>query len=96
VIAEKPKPVLLCFTSPTDGRCRRVDGFVAQILQRRRNHETFTLRRIDPDSRRDLARRLRVENVPTLLVVDDGKVRGRLASPKGCADIQDLLAPWLH
>ena len=34
---------LVFFRSDTSGRCRRVEGFVAQVLQRRRNHETFAV-----------------------------------------------------
>jgi len=33
---------------------------------------------------RDLAERLRVGELPTLLVIDDGRVCGRLVKPSGC------------
>jgi thioredoxin-like negative regulator of GroEL len=90
------KPLLLFFSSQTSGRCRRTEGFLAQVLQRRQNHETFRVRQIAADDRPDLVERFRVHEIPTLLVVDQRAVRGRLASPKGCEDIQALLAPWLH
>ena len=49
-----PKPALLFFFDPRSGRSRRADGFLAQVLQHRRNHDTFRLYRIDvtkhPDS----------------------------------------------
>ena len=32
----------------------------------------------------------------TIVVVEDKRVRGRLVSPKGCRDIEQLLAPWLR
>src|SRR5207244_5894219 len=38
------KPSLLFFHSAASGRCRRVEGFMAQVLQRRSNHETFKIR----------------------------------------------------
>jgi hypothetical protein len=34
------KPRLLFLYSARDGRARRVEGYLAQVLQRRRNHET--------------------------------------------------------
>jgi len=34
--------------------------------------------------------------VPTLVVVDGRRVRGRLESPRGCRDIETFLAPWLR
>jgi thioredoxin-like negative regulator of GroEL len=90
------KPKLLFFFEPASGRCRRAEGYVAQVLQRRRNHETFDLVRIPVDRRPDLAKRFRVESVPTILVVDDRRVRARLECPKGCRDIATLLQPWLN
>jgi hypothetical protein len=40
---------------PTRRRCRRIDGFIAQVLQRGRNHGTFDLVRVSVDRRPDLA-----------------------------------------
>jgi len=45
---------LVFFYSPLSGRCRRVEGFIAQVLQRRRNHDTFELVRVSVDLRPDL------------------------------------------
>lgn len=92
--AERPR--LLFFYSETSGASRRVDGFLAQVLQRRANHATFRLVRVDADRRPDLVERLQVSELPTLLVIADGRVRGRLARPSGCGQIAQLLSPWLR
>jgi thioredoxin-like negative regulator of GroEL len=84
------------FHSPSSGRCRRVEGFLAQVLQRRRNHETFRLYRVDETSRPDLVDRFRVNELPTLVVVERNEVQGRLVGPRSCRDIEHFLAPWLH
>jgi len=89
------KPVLIFFYSDTSGRCRRAEGFLAQVLQRRHNHDTFVMRRVSSDSRQDLVKRFGIERVPTLVVADDRVVRGRLVEPRGCEEIQTFLAPWL-
>ena len=89
------RPKLLFFHSVLDGRSRRVSGFLAQILQRRRNHATFALYRIAQEERPDLLERFRVERVPTLCVVEGKHLRGRLEAPRGCAEIERFLAPWL-
>ena len=89
------KPQLVFVHSPLSGRCRRTEGFLAQVLQRRRNHETFRLRKLDADGRPDLAERLRVRELPTLLVIEDNVVRGRLERPGGCREIASFLEPWL-
>ncbi|MFL5912630.1 MAG: thioredoxin family protein [Gaiellaceae bacterium] len=94
VTAERPR--LILFYSSVSGRCRRTEGFLAQVLQRRRNHDTFDLVKVPVDRRPDLATRFRVEEVPTLLVVEDRKVRKRIVAPSGCRDLEAALAPWLR
>lgn len=89
------KPILLFFHSRTSGHCRRVEGFLAQVLQRGRNHSAFTLHRIDQDLRPDLFVKFGVEEPPVLIVVDGKQARARLEKPRGCVEIQTALAPWL-
>jgi thioredoxin-like negative regulator of GroEL len=93
--ATSEKPLLIFFYSDTSGRCRRAEGFLAQVLQRRRNHDTFRVKRVQADEHVDLVERFRVDRVPTLLVADRKVVRGRLVEPRGCEEIQSFLAPWL-
>ena len=90
------KPRLVFFTSGVSGRCRRVEGFLAQVLQRRHNHATFRLHVVDERERPDLFGRFEVEETPTLVVVEGRTVRGRLAKPRGCREIEAFLAPWLR
>jgi thioredoxin-like negative regulator of GroEL len=89
------KPRLVFFHSLVSGNCRRVEGFLAQVLQRRRNHETFDLYRVAQEDRPDLLERFEVDELPTLVVVEDKHVRARLERPRGCRDIESFLAPWL-
>ena len=90
------KPRLVFFHSAVSGHCRRVEGFLAQVLQRRRNHDTFQLLRIDYEARPDLARKCGIEQPPALVVVHERRVRLRIEGPRGCAEIQRALAPWLR
>ena len=89
------KPGLVFFYSPVSGSCRRVEGFLAQVLQRRRNHGTFRLYRVDEKERPDLVERFGIGTMPTLVVVQDKVVRARLERPRGCREIESFLAPWL-
>jgi thiol-disulfide isomerase/thioredoxin len=89
------QPGLVFFYSPVSGSCRRVEGFLAQVLQRRRNHGTFKLYRVDEQERPDLVERFGVATMPTLVVVEDKVVRARLERPRGCREIESFLAPWL-
>lgn len=87
---------LLCFVySPTSGPSRRAEGFLAQVLQRRKNHQTFVVQRINCVDRPDLAKKLGAETVPSLVVVENRRVRARLERVRGCKDIEQLLEPWL-
>jgi Thioredoxin len=90
------RPKLVFFYSHASGRCRRVDGFIAQVLQRRANHDTFALERVEAAEHPDLHRRFGIDTLPTLVVVEGDRVRGRLGDPGGCADIERFLAPWLR
>src|SRR5690242_2813787 len=90
------RPQLLFFYSRRSGSSRRTEGFLAQVLQRRRNHDSFRLHLIDVEEHTELARRFRVDEIPVLVVIDKGSVRARLAEPRGCAEISRTLAPWLN
>lgn len=90
------RPRLVFFYSPLSGRCRRVEGFIAQVLQRRRNHDTFDLVRVSIERRPDLAEKFRIEEVPTICVVDGRKLRRTIVSPRGCRELERELEPWLH
>jgi thioredoxin-like negative regulator of GroEL len=90
------RPRLVFFFSPQSGRCRRVEGFIAQVLQRRRNHETFELVRVPTDERPDLAEKFGIVEVPTICVVQDRKLRKRIVAPRGCRELERELDPWLR
>ena len=90
------QPRLIFFTSSLSGQCRRVEGFLAQVLQRRRNHSTFRVLVVDEGEHPDLVERFGVDGFPTLVVVEDRTVRARLDRPRGCREIERLLSPWLR
>ena len=103
-VASQPKPDprarprtprLVFFHSAVSGRCRRVEGFIAQVLQRRQNHDTFVLHHVAQEEHPELFDRFDVEAVPTLVVVEDKAVRGRLEAPRSCREIERFLTPWL-
>src|SRR5205823_12030038 len=90
------QPRLVFFHSTLSGHGRRVEGFLAQVLQRRRNHGTFTVVRVAEEERPDLLDRFKIDTVPTIVVVEGRSVAGRLERPRGCRVIEGFLAPWLN
>jgi thioredoxin-like negative regulator of GroEL len=100
--AERDRPAphaanlrLAFFHSETSGRCRRVEGFVAQVLQRRHNHETFAVVPVSQEQQPELFERFRIEKVPTLVVIEGNAVRRKLELPRSCRQIETFLSPWL-
>ena len=92
--ADDPRPTLVYFASPRSGPCRRVQAFLDQVLQSRRNHETFRRRDVDVDAQPELARRFQVEELPTIIVVHEGRIAQRLEGRVGIPQIRAALATW--
>jgi len=94
--AEVLAPRLVFFHSKQSGHSRRVEGYLSQVLQRRGNHESFRLRFVEVSDHPELVERFRVDQVPTLLVVDGNRVSARIVMPRGCREIEQALGPWLR
>ena len=90
------RPTLCFFYSPTSGPSRRVEAYLAQVLQRRQNHRTFALRRVNCDTHPELVERYAIKQMPTLIVIESRRVLGRLEGSCGCREIENLLEPWLN
>ena len=90
-----PRPRLVYFFSPTDGRSRRVDGYLDAVLQRGGNHQTFDVLRVDVNRRPDLAERFGVGLLPTIVVIENNRVKGLLERPSGNTALVEFLSPWL-
>ena len=96
VSVAESQPQLVFFYSALSGRSRRVEGYLAQVFQRRHNHDTFRVTRVSADTRPDLAKRFRIDRLPTLLVVEDNVVKSRIVEPRGCRELEEKLRPWLR
>jgi thioredoxin-like negative regulator of GroEL len=90
------RPTLVYFASRRSGPCRRVRAFLDQVLQSRRNHETFRRRDVDVDDHPELAERFAVQELPTILVVERGRVAQRLEGRVGIPQIRTALRAWLQ
>jgi thioredoxin-like negative regulator of GroEL len=86
---------LLYFGSRTSGPSRRMEAFVDQILQERRNHRTFRRQVVDIERHPEVARRFAVVTVPTILVVDNDRVVRRIEGRVSVPELRRALAPWL-
>jgi thioredoxin-like negative regulator of GroEL len=86
--------MLVFFTSAKSGPARRMESLVAHIARKER--ERLRVVQVDVDQRTDLVRKLRVESVPTLVLVVDRKavarLDGRASAPKIEAMLDEHLA----
>jgi thioredoxin-like negative regulator of GroEL len=69
-------PLLLFFTTPTSGPARRMESLLAHLARKERTR--LRVSRIDVDASPELAERLTVTDVPTLVLVKDRRPVARL------------------
>jgi thioredoxin-like negative regulator of GroEL len=90
------QPKLLYFYSPRSGLSRRVEAFLDQVLQERRNHKAFSRARVDVERAPQLAEHFDVADVPAIIVLQDGRVVRKVEGRVSVGRIRDALGPWLH
>jgi thioredoxin-like negative regulator of GroEL len=90
------QPKLLYFYSPRSGLSRRVEAFLDQVLQERRNHKAFSRARVDVDRTPQLADHFDVADVPAIVVLEEGRVVRKVEGRVSVGRIRDALGPWLH
>lgn len=69
---------------------------MAQVLQRRRNHDTFKYFTVARERRPDLVTKFGIEVIPTLAVIEDRRIAALLEGSRSCGEIETFLAPWLQ
>jgi thioredoxin 1 len=84
-VAKSPDmPALLFFTSPSSGPARRMESLLAVVARRERGR--LRLVPVDADASRALADALGVREIPTLVLLRDGRavarIEGRATRPQ--------------
>jgi thioredoxin 1 len=89
-------PVLAFFTDVQSGPARRMESLIAFLGRKERGRVRIT--RVDIAESPGLARRLKVETVPTLLLIKDkrvvGRLEGRVSRPRIEQMLQETLPAW--
>ena len=83
------KPLLLFFTRRTSGPARRMESLIAHIARKERRR--LTVVSVDADANSDLADRLRVTEIPTIVLVKERSPVGRLEGRATGGQIDELI-----
>ena len=87
------RPLLVFFGAAHSGPARRMESLVAHVARKERTRLRVT--EIDVDEQPELAERFRVTTVPTLALVKDKRVVGRLEGRVSAPRIEQLLEAHL-
>ena len=88
LVLNSQKKVLLDFWAPWCGPCQMIGPIVEEIAQER---EDVTVGKINVDEEMELAVQFGVASIPTLVVMDQGKVANKAVGYRPKADIEKLL-----
>jgi len=92
-VSNDAKPLLLFFWSERSGPARRMESLLAHLARKERSR--LRMMRIDIDTQPDLAERLGVYEVPTLMLVKGERVVDRLEGRASAPKIEGMLARHL-
>jgi thioredoxin-like negative regulator of GroEL len=89
----RTKPILLFFTRSTSGPARRMESLIAwiKVTQRKR----IDVVEVDVERHTELARRLKVSDVPALVLVADGRAVDRIDGRATGHEIDRMIDPYL-
>jgi thioredoxin 2 len=93
MVREGASPVLVFFTCGTSGPARRMESLLAHVARKERDR--LRVRRVDADEHPRLARKFAVEQVPSLVLVIDHRVVGRIEGRANMPQIEQLLEKHL-
>jgi thioredoxin 2 len=82
-------PLLAFFTEPSSGPARRMESLLAHLARKERGR--LRIAHVDVGRRPELATRLNVDTVPTLLLIKDSRVVGRLEGRVSAPRIERML-----
>lgn len=88
-VVKNAKPVLMMFTAPWCGYCKRLKPAVTQLAGE--IAEQVKVGTVDTDQEPDLAQKFGIEVIPTLILMQNGQASEQLVNPPSKAKIKEWL-----
>jgi thioredoxin-like negative regulator of GroEL len=88
-----PRPLLVFFGASHSGPARRMESLVAHLARKERARLRVT--QVDVNEQPELAERFGVDTVPTLALIKEKRVVGRLEGRVSAPRIERMLEPHL-
>jgi thioredoxin 1 len=92
-VSHEDKPLLLFFTAEHSGPARRMESLLAHVARKERTRLRISL--VDVDRSAELAGKLGITEIPTLILVRDRRPVARLEGRASAPQIESMLAPYL-
>jgi thioredoxin-like negative regulator of GroEL len=86
-------PFLLFFTTSQSGPARRMESLLAHLARKERGRLSIAL--IDADRETDWVERLKVTQIPTLVLIKDRRPVDRLEGRVSAPQIERMISPHL-
>jgi len=90
---DEARSLLVFFSSTHSGPARRMESLLAHVARKERHR--LRVIQVDADRRPELADRLAVEDVPTLVLVRDNRAVARIEGRASAPQIEAMLAEYL-
>ncbi|MGZ4399611.1 MAG: thioredoxin family protein [Gaiellaceae bacterium] len=85
----RERPLLLFFECRTSGPARRMQSLVAHYARKERTR--LRVVRVDADENLPLVERLKVDEIPSLVLIKDRRLVGRLCGRATGEEIEELI-----
>jgi thioredoxin-like negative regulator of GroEL len=93
-MAKAPQtPILLFFTNRRSGPARRMESLLAHLARKERSRLRIAL--IDAEQQPEWIERLKIDEIPTLVLINHRRPVGRLEGRVSAPQIERMIAPHL-